>query len=519
MVTISGLALAGLIIVQLIWIRNAISLQQKQFDQLVAKTLNQVVKKVETYNAARSWEKFLAELSQSQDSTIKSLVPDLLSGAKKPGTYQAPDEARDYYYFKDKSSFNIETKIDLISGDTLFFVKENTLYDNNEDLQPPATVTKKSEIDKNYLKMISGKNVFVKKVFNEIVKNEQALSTRINFVTLDSIIHDEFRDMGITMPYQFAVRTGNSKYLFKSKGFKDNPEFHTYTNLLLPGDVVTSPNFLLLYFPSREHFIFQSVEIMAGSSLILVLTVLIISTIAILVIFRQKKLSEIKNDFINNMTHELKTPISTISLASQMLADNSLHPSEKNLNHISVLIREETNRLSSQVERVLQMSLFDEDQMKLKLKALDIDYLVKKAVGKIALQVNHKKGSIRQNLSANGRQVNGDEIHLTNVIFNLLDNAIKYSKEAPVIEVSTFVSADRVHIVVTDRGIGIPREQQHRIFDKFYRVPTGNIHNVKGFGLGLSYVQKVLQLHGGKISVKSEPGRGSVFTVVLPVLY
>lgn len=516
--TLSGLALTGLIVVQLVWIRNAISLQQRQFDQLVSKTMNQIINDLETHETQQVLDQILTELSQSSTDSLADPVPGTVESTPVSPSPSPQDDVHDYYFFQNQSSFNVEAKIDLISGDTVYFVRENTLYNYEDPIQTPASVTRKSSVNDEYLEMFSGKRIFIDKVFNQMVRETPSIETRVSYPLLDSIIRVELSEMGIEMPYEFAVRTGDSRYLFRSGGFQPETAFYRYSNILFPRDNQNTPNFLVIYFPTRDRYVFQSVEIMAGSSLTLALLILIISTIAIVVIFRQKKLSEIKNDFISNMTHELKTPISTISLASQWLTDKEVDPSTRNTERIAELIREESHRLGNQVERVLQISLFDEGKMQMKQELIWIDELVAKAVEKITLQVDQQQGELHQKLTCSGLGVKGDPAHLTNVVYNLLDNAIKYSRGKPVISVETYRKQDQLHIVVSDQGIGISREYQNRIFEQFFRVPTGNVHNVKGFGLGLSYVQKILQLHGGRITLKSESGHGSTFTAILPLL-
>ena len=216
------------------------------------------------------------------------------------------------------------------------------------------------------------------------------------------------------------------------------------------------------------------------------------------------------------MTHELKTPISTISLASQMLTDSSIPDDSKNLKHISGLIREESNRLAIQVEKVLQMSIFDKDKIKLKQHQLDIDQLVKKVVDSFGLQLQNKGAEAILNLNSHNKTIEGDEVHLTNVIYNLLDNALKYTNEEPIISISSKSVKKGVVIKIKDNGIGVSKDDKKRIFEKFYRVPTGNIHTIKGFGLGLSYVKKIIDEHHGNISMESEIKKGSEFTIFLP---
>ncbi|MCX6225181.1 MAG: HAMP domain-containing sensor histidine kinase [Bacteroidia bacterium] len=360
------------------------------------------------------------------------------------------------------------------------------------------------------------KKVYIEKLINQILQNEGRIEERLSYSTLDSLIREDFDEKGIALPFEFAVRTGNVRYTLRSVNFNPMVKFQMYKSLLFPHDVRTSPNFLYVYFPTRENYLFRSVGTMAGASLTLALIILIISSVAIYVIFRQKRLSEIKNDFVNNMTHELKTPISTISLASQMLTDKSLSNDSKNLEHISSLIQQESKRLGNQVEKVLQMSIFEEGKMSLKIQPLHFDNLVRQAVEKISLQIQKRNGFIELDLSSGEDPINGDETHLTNVVFNLIDNAMKYCQNDPAIKILTRSTSRNIQVKISDNGIGISKEYIKKIFDKFFRVPTGNVHDVKGFGLGLSYVKKVIEQHHGTISVASEPNSGTTFTLIIP---
>lgn len=233
-------------------------------------------------------------------------------------------------------------------------------------------------------------------------------------------------------------------------------------------------------------------------------------------IFQQKKLSEIKNDFISNMTHEFKTPISTISLAVEVLNDKSVEKSQERVSNYVKMIGDENKRLSLLVENILQTAILDKGEFKLKLQNIDVHTLIEQTFTNIKLQVENKEGQITSQLNATKPIVNADRVHITNILFNLIDNALKYSKENPDIVVSTRNDDEGIFISVQDNGIGISKENQRRIFDTMYRVPTGNVHNVKGFGLGLSYVKAVIEKHGGSIKVESELGKGSMFTLYLP---
>ena len=260
----------------------------------------------------------------------------------------------------------------------------------------------------------------------------------------------------------------------------------------------------------------KSLGVMGFSSVLLTLVIVLAFTLTIFIIFRQKKLSEIKNDFINNMTHELKTPISTISLASQMLGDSSIPETSKNIRHISGVISQESKRLGYQVEKVLQMAIFDKGKINLKLKKIDIHELIEGVINNFSIPVKAKNGLIIPSLHAENTMVEVDVVHFTNVLSNLIDNAIKYCASIPEIYIETQDDGNNLCIAVKDNGIGISKEDQKRIFEKFYRVSTGNLHNVKGFGLGLSYVKMIVEDHKGYIKLDSELNHGTTFRIYLP---
>ena len=240
----------------------------------------------------------------------------------------------------------------------------------------------------------------------------------------------------------------------------------------------------------------------------------------IYIIFRQKKVTELKNDFINNMTHEFKTPLSTISLAAQMLTDGSVAKSPQMLQHITTVIGDEARRLRFQVEKVLQVSLFDEQKSTLKTVELNLNDLVSAVVNTFALKVEKNGGTIVTQLDADEPHVLADEMHITNVVFNLMDNAVKYRRdEEPLrLTIRSWNERDRYYLSIEDNGIGIKKDNLKRLFERFYRVHTGNRHDVKGFGLGLAYVKKVVEDHRGTIRVESEPGVGTKFVIVLPLI-
>ena len=268
-------------------------------------------------------------------------------------------------------------------------------------------------------------------------------------------------------------------------------------------------------FPRVQADLLSQMGIWGFSSAVMLIVVFFFAY-TLFVILKQRRLSEVQKDFINNMTHEFKTPLSTIALSTEVLKDPAIvHHPERLLNYATI-IGNENQRLKQQVERVLQMARLDKEDIGLKRELLDIHDLIREAVGNISLTLQGKNGKITLDTQARPSLVSADKLHLTNVFFNLLDNAVKYTTRPPEIVISTTSSQGHVVIRIGDKGTGISRENQRKVFHRFYRVPTGNVHDVKGFGIGLNYVKLIVESHQAKISLESEPGKGSIFTIRFP---
>jgi two-component system phosphate regulon sensor histidine kinase PhoR len=371
-------------------------------------------------------------------------------------------------------------------------------------------------------KRVENKSQLVKEVFNDFVRQDRKPSDRVNRSLLDSLLRKELSNRGIDIPYEYAVKTAESpnSFLFCSTALTSTEtklRQEGYKASLFPNDMFSENNFVYVYFPSRQQFILGSMWMPSLSSFVLILVILACFYIAVNTIVQQKKLADIKNDFINNMTHELKTPVSTISLACEMLQDPTVQTVPSMFDRYLKVIQDENRRLGQQVERVLQTALLEKGEVKLRLGLVNIHEVIEKALNNIGVQIEQKNGTVDLQLDADEPMIEADEIHLTNVIFNLLDNANKYSPEKPDISIETRNTERGLVVRVADKGIGMSKDSLKHIFEKFYRVPTGNLHDVKGFGLGLSYVKKMIEHHHGEIQVDSHLGKGSVFEIMLPV--
>lgn len=388
----------------------------------------------------------------------------------------------------------------------------------------PSPTTNVSESYRTLQATLRSQYQYQKGLLNEIILNilreapSRPALERADSVEVRRYLQAELEANGVELPFTFAVTDAYGNYTYQTIGFERKQDVPTYAATLFPN---AGANYrLIVEFPTRDSYIFSSVSfIIPTLSFTVILLVIFLYTV--ILIFRQKKLTEMKTDFINNMTHEFKTPISTISLAAQMLDDDSVRKSPSSLKHLATVIGDESKRLRFQVEKVLQMSMYDDNGgSALKFTVVNVNNIIYNVVNTQKIKAEKDGGKIEIDLDAIDADVRLDEMHFTNVIFNLLDNAIKYMKEdtAPELKVSTCnIGNDQLEIRIRDNGIGIKKEDLKRIFEKFYRVSTGNRHDVKGFGLGLAYVKKMVTIFGGSIIAESEYGKWSEFIIRLPL--
>jgi len=368
----------------------------------------------------------------------------------------------------------------------------------------------------------------------EVLKilNPRPLEERINLAVLEGLLHNELvKKRGIKAKYDYGIFSNsdgtfvinNGSYAVVNENFSsienvDNDLYNSSYQIELFSnfDAIESPGLLMVHFPNRTSVIWSSSWKSLLASIFFTGLILFCFSYTILVIFEQKKVSEMKTDFINNMTHEFKTPIATISLAADSITSPMISGNANKVKRFADIIRQENKRMNNQVEKVLQMALIDKKEYKLKMAQVNLHDVINQATQNASLQVEKKQGKVSSTLEANNPYVFGDLTHVSNIINNLLDNANKYSPEKPEISVHTRNVAQGVEVIIKDKGIGMSREALKHIFDKFYRVHTGNRHDVKGFGLGLSYVKALMDAHKGNIDVKSDLGKGSSFILTFP---
>lgn len=410
-----------------------------------------------------------------------------------------------------------------IAGNSL--LNDNSTPDFSS--QPGSIYNRNKDKYKKFQETLQKQYLYQKSLLNEVVltilsqSSSRPILERVDTTLMKANLNSELANNGITLGWDFAIVDRHGKVVAKSAGYDENGDINEmFTQTLFPNDSEARRYYINVFFPERNKYIFKSISFMIPS-FCFTFVLLVVFLFTIVIAFRQKKLSEMKNDFINNMTHEFKTPISTISLAAQMLNDPGVRKSGTMLEHISTVINDETKRLRFQVEKVLQMSMFDRQKATLKLQEVNTNQLIHNIVNTFKLKVEKYGGKIDSQLDAEIAEVKVDEMHFTNVIFNLLDNAVKYRREDTPLELMVTtrnLPSNRIEIAIADNGLGMKKDDLKKIFEKFYRVSTGNRHDVKGFGLGLAYVHKMVTELKGDIRVESELGKGSKFIITLPII-
>lgn len=521
--------LIALICIQLFWIRNAIRLKEEAFSQKVHSALEEVVDKLEK-------KETLDKLKTHETARFLFLSDDSVSAI----TSDIPTEGLQYLMTSSITKENgfpalhVKTEINKENGKD-YSEKYISIYDSIADdrFLQNATSGKmyifkdtsekiNKDVELELKKKIGNKSAFVGDIVRRLIEVNllETIEDRINEAYMDSILWTTLKKYKINTNYGYAILDDRDN-IIASKETSDELiskiQTSDFKQKLYPNDILESKYLLGIYFPKQTAYILHSLSVLLGVSLFIIIAMIFIFYVTISSIIKQKKLSEIKNDFINNMTHELKTPISTISLAYEALTDDQIETNDQVKKRYIQMIGEENNRLGGIVQNVLQHAVIDRGELLLNKEPHSIHHIIQNVAEKMTLFVREKKGSLMLQLNAEKHTLELDKMHITNLISNLLDNAIKYCEDIPNISITTKNKNEGILIIVKDNGIGIGKENQKRIFDKLYRVPTGNVHNVKGFGLGLSYVKLITELHGGTINLKSELGKGSEFYIFLPL--
>lgn len=492
---IMALTFAGLLYVQVMYMKNILRMRDDQFAEGVKRSLYAV-----TGNLEQDETQYFLEEDVAQIET--SVLPRYSSSSGEQGGIQ--------YSFTTP-----EGKKGAL-----------TLQGDLNALDPTITLTPRQRqrptheiLQEQYLKQRTLMNEVILRMISQ--SSTRPIAERADSGRVATYLRMELANNGLDLPFEFAVVNRQGAAVYHSAGYMPEQvgNDNMFVQTLFPNDTRNLMYYLKVYFPTKRDYIMSSLNYIIPA-FIMTFVLLVVFVITIYLIFRQKKLTDMKNDFINNMTHEFKTPISTISLAAQMLNDSSVRKSSNMLEHISNVINDETKRLRFQVEKVLQMSMFERQKATLKLQDVDANTIVENIIHTFKIKVEKYGGHIEAVLKAEQSIIHVDEMHFTNVIFNLLDNAVKYRREDESLKLSVTtrdVSGGRLEVTVADNGIGIRREDLKKIFEKFYRVPTGNLHDVKGFGLGLAYVNKMVRELGGQITVESELGQGTRFIITLPL--
>ena len=506
---IMALSFSSLLYMQLHYINEMTHARQEQFRETVTRCLNTACRNQELRETKRYLEKDVAETQRHSTEDSIQIHRDNASDIIQH-THQQTVTAKDGTVYQ---TFDVRTEITRPTNG-----QNNMVMERGKNSISQASKSLRQEVKDRY--------VYQKALLDEVVYNilytasDKPLEERINYQQLDQDIKSELANSGIELPYHFRITTNDGKEIYRCSDYETAGEDNIFSATLFQKSPTSRMGTVKVHFPDLDSYIFSSLRYMIPALIFTgILLVTFIFTIFSLV--RQKKLSEMKNDFIHHLTHEFKTPISTISLAAQMLNDESVVKSPTMVQHTTKIINDETKRLRLQVEKVLQMSLFDRGgATNLKREEIDIDALIAGVVDTFTLKVEQYGGKLDAELESEDPIVMGDKMHLTNVIFNLMDNAVKYRREDVDLHltVKTWNEGESLKISIEDNGIGIKKEDVKRIFEKFYRVQNGNLHDVKGFGLGLAYVNLIIKAHKGDIRAESELGKGTKFIITLPTI-
>ena len=532
-ISIMVLSLSGLIGIQIYWIKRAIGLERQRFEGTINIAMRNVADIVERQEVANNVRKKFDFSRQGKtfflgiDSLIKKSVSrnDSTTSGIVIWNEISPGELQtEFRQFNKDGSVDVIEEIRKDSSGDIIYRKIRKARQTEEGPTEFSELDKpiKGNIKDNpQLERLMRKSGLVSDIFRELynLNINTGIEDRVNPKLVDSLLKAELKSAGINTRYEFGLYDfmNNKMFVGHPKNFTKELMKTPFRVRLFPNDIFYHPDFLMVFFPDQDKYVYTNLWIMFVSSGFFTLIIIMTFYFTIMTIIRQKKLSEIKNDFINNMTHELKTPISTISLACEAMNDPDVNRSPETNQKYTRMIREENKRLGKLVENVLQSALFEASDFELQIEKVDAHQIIEQVKNSLQMHIEQKNGNCLLSLEAEDHIIDADKIHFTNMLNNLVDNAIKYTPQNPEITIRTKNTNGNLIISVSDNGIGILKDQQKKIFEKLYRVPTGNIHDVKGFGLGLNYVKAIAEKHKGQIKLESEQGKGSTFTVKLPI--
>ncbi|HLT49748.1 sensor histidine kinase [Aequorivita nionensis] len=510
LIALMSLSLLGIVFVQGYWISNAYRTKNDQFTINAKQVLLSVAKEIKLRETEAYYQLYIPYVD-----SIK--VPDNVSFTELAYKYQNK-ATNETYIFTDGileqdyklSSGLIDPDADSIQFKKLTNRKTKTRISDGID---GTTTTETGMVSFSRMKD------YEQKQFESFVSNITALTPiykRVSPDVIATLIDNELKERGLNSKFEFAVYSNNLETKVRSNNFKYD-EGSTYVVPLF--DVENETNYeLYVNFSEKEKLVLNSILGMAILSLVFTAVIILAYSSAISQIYKQRQISQIKSDFINNMTHEFKTPIATINLALDSLRNPKVKDNREFLDRYLGMIREENKRMHAQVENVLQISKLEKNELDLPKERVGLQEVVEEAISHVSLIVEDRGGYIKTHYGALQSAVLANESHLGNVIVNLLDNAIKYSEEAPKIDIYTENVKNSVILKIRDQGMGMSKPVQKKIFEKFYREHTGDIHNVKGHGLGLAYVKRILDDHDAEIFVESEKGKGSTFIIKLHLI-
>lgn len=505
---LASISIIVLIVLQTYWVKKSTETQEKQFDQTVMDVMNNVVRKLDREEAVTRITSSLLD----GEELFSGLSSDTLLNVKPKKTEKEGNQISNNIASIPSDYLHINFKPPPQNDSSYFIIRETkkrVLSSSIEDSYSSDTLLKK-QLRKNA--------TLVNDIVNEIAlitisKNQQ--EPDISYEKIDSLFFKELLVHGIKAEYVFDILDAQTNRLTFTEDENGSSELRDspYKIDLFPNAYLLESDEILLYFPDKDSLIIKNSWKVLSISVLLICILIGLFYSSISTIYKQKKLSLIKNDFINNMTHELKTPISTISLACEALSDKSLMLDEERQTSYVGMIKDENKRLSILVDNVLKTAVWDSTQLKLNFSKIDAHEIIQKISQNFDIQINNRNGKLGLDLGANKACISADKVHFSNVIYNLLDNANKYSPEIPKINIATTNEGNFLILSISDNGIGISKENQKKIFDKFYRVSTGNIHDVKGFGLGLSYVKRIMDLHHAEITLESAKNKGTTINI------